>query len=81
MPDLKHVSRYVAGACAEYFAHSPVSDPAAFTARVTEVVFRYLRGERELDGRCSDFECVIAHDAAQVFGWPTRERARRTMTP
>lgn len=79
MLELKNVRRFVAGACLDHpgrpdeHMNLPPWDQGSFHAfveRTTNVVWKYLHGSQTLDGSCSDFECVLSIEAAQVFGKP-----------
>ena len=71
---IKHTWRWVTGACIEWnnqvqqFADISSAAFLDFRHRVHHVVYRYLRGQQTLDGTCSDLECTLALEAAQVFG-------------
>lgn len=63
MPELKHVTWFVHGACHEHYE----TPTPKLLREVTELVWFYLHGSQVLDGSCSDFECTLALDAARVF--------------
>ena len=38
-----------------------------YADRIHTTVYRYIRGQKTLDGSCSDLECTAAHEADQLF--------------
>ena len=64
--------RYVIGACykwendAKQFVGRP-NDFRSFYLRTHDVCWKYLNGQKTLDGSCSDFECDTAIKMRRVF--------------
>jgi hypothetical protein len=40
-----------------------------FSLRTHDTVYKYINGQKSLDGACSDMECHLGIKAKHIFGW------------
>lgn len=64
--------RYIVGVCYEWeqYAKQFVGRPDdfyQFCLRTHDVCWKYMWGQKDLDGSCSDFECTTAIEMRAVF--------------
>ncbi len=64
--------RYIMGACLEWEQHAKQfigrpEDFHQFCLRTHDVCWKYARGQKTLNGSCSDFECTTAMEMRRAF--------------
>lgn len=69
---LQESQAWVLGCCFEWNKHYgqftiPSRQFDDFVERTHLTIWRYLQGHIELDGKCSDFECVLGLRAKRLF--------------